>query len=175
VIETAVVVTIGPAEAAVGPYRRAHTPSGARGMPAHVTLMVPFTDGELLDVATIRDLRDELSRFPAFELTLRRFGRWPGPAARPSEAVLYAVPEPGDPFVEMTASIAVRFGVLPYADEHDDIVPHLTIASSADEALLDRIEAELAHVFPITTRVTAASLWEHAADGWRMTAGLPLG
>jgi 2'-5' RNA ligase len=175
VIETAVVVTIGPAEAAVAAYRRAHTPSGARGMPAHVTLMVPFTDAELLDVATLRDLRDELARFPAFQVTLRRFARFPGPASRRSEQVLYAVPEPADPFVEMTASIAVRFGVLPYGGEHIDIVPHLTIASSADEGLLDRIETELQPVFPISTRLTAASLWEHAADGWRMTAGLPLG
>jgi 2'-5' RNA ligase len=175
VIETAVVVTIGPAEAAVAPYRRAHTPSGARGMPAHVTLMVPFADGELLDVATIRDLRDELSRFPAFQVTLREFARFPGPAARPAERVLYAVPEPADPFVEMTASIAVRFGVLPYGDEHTDIIPHLTIASSADEGLLDRIEAELQPAFPITAALTAASLWEHATEGWRMTAGLPFG
>jgi 2'-5' RNA ligase len=175
VIETAVVVTIGPAEAAVAAYRRAYTLSGARGMPAHVTLMVPFTDGELLDVSTIRDLRDELSRFPAFQVTLRRFARFSGPSAPPGEQVLYAVPDPADPFVEMTASIAVRFGVLPYGGEHIDIVPHLTIASSADAGLLDRIESELEAVFPITTRLTAASLWEHAAEGWRMTAGLPLG
>jgi 2'-5' RNA ligase len=175
VIETAVVVTIGPAEAAVAAYRRQHTPSGARGMPAHVTLMFPFTDGELLDVSTLRELRDELSRFPAFDVTLRRFGRWPGPAARPSEHVLYAMPEPADPFVEMTASIAVRFGVLPYGGAHIDIVPHVTIASCADESLLDRIEAELEPAFPITTRLTSASLWEDAAEGWRMTAGLPLG
>jgi hypothetical protein len=41
-METAVVVRAPEAEHAIEAHRRAHTPSGADGMPAHITVLVPF-------------------------------------------------------------------------------------------------------------------------------------
>ena len=46
---TAIVVPVPEAEAVVGDWRRLHTPSGAEGVPAHVTLLAPFIPAVRLD------------------------------------------------------------------------------------------------------------------------------
>jgi hypothetical protein len=58
--KTAVVVRVPEAEPVIGRHRRAHTPSGADGMPAHVTVLVPFADSALLVAGMVRELRETL-------------------------------------------------------------------------------------------------------------------
>ena len=54
-METAVVIRVPEAEPAIGAHRREHTPSGAEGMPAHVTILVPFADSALLVAGMVRE------------------------------------------------------------------------------------------------------------------------
>lgn len=168
--ETAIVVTVEAAEPAVARFRRAHTPSGAHGMPAHVTLLYPFANSERLAAAIVRDLRQEVSRFSSFAFSLPRLDRFDGPTT-----VLYAVPAPPEPFVELTEALVVRFGFLPYEGAHSDVVPHLTIASSDDPTVLAAIETEVARSLPIVAVVTSVEVWEHRPDGWRMIHRVALG
>jgi hypothetical protein len=57
--------------------------------------------------------------------------------------VLYGVPEPDQPFIALIQALSRRFDVLPYGGEHPDIVPHMTVASSGDAALIASIESEV--------------------------------
>jgi hypothetical protein len=48
-------------------------------------------------------------------------------------------------------------------------VPHLTVAQTADEAVLGEAEAAIAPRLPITTSVTGIELMQHhGASGWRV-------
>jgi hypothetical protein len=58
---------------------------------------------------------------------------------------------------------------------HDDVVPHLTIAISDDDALLARVEAEVARALPISAPVGSVDVWEHEPAGWRLLDRIVLG
>jgi 2'-5' RNA ligase len=166
--ETALVVLVPAADPAVMRHRREHTVSGAEGLGAHVTVLYPFIEAEHLNDAVLAALRDELSGMRRFRLTLARLGRFPPPA------VLYAAPEPAQPFMELTQRIAERFDLEPYGGEHEEIVPHLTIACGDDPTVLDRIEHLVAPLLPIATIVDAVHVVERAAGRWGVAATVAL-
>jgi hypothetical protein len=70
VTETAITVPVDPAEAVVGGWRREHTPSGSKGMQAHITLLAPFTSPDHLVAGRIREVRDVLEDFQSFAFEL---------------------------------------------------------------------------------------------------------
>ena len=158
------------AEPAVGPHRREHTPGGAEGVPAHVTILVPFADSALLVAGMMRELRETLQEFLPFRFAFHRLARFDGPPT-----VLYGVPEPAAPFVSLTERLRDRFGFLPYGGEHATVVPHLTIATRLGPDELDRIEAEVSRWLPIESSADACEVWEHTDAGWRTMLRLPLG
>ena len=168
--ETAVVVTVPAADAVVSRFRREHTPSGAEGMPAHVTVLFPFVDPARLEAGMLDALGRELAAFPPFELTLAALRRFDGPPA-----VLYLAPAPSEPFVAMTRALGARFGILPYGGEHADVIPHLTVATRAEPAVFDAIGDEVARELPVRGRVDAAEVWGHDAEGWRLLERVALG
>ena len=71
---TALVVPVRAADPVIGEHRRAHTPSGKKGMPAHVTLLAPFIHASRLDSLDRHRLSDTVGRFPAFDFRLSAFG-----------------------------------------------------------------------------------------------------
>jgi len=156
--ETALVVLLPELEPLIGGWRRRYTGDGARGMPPHVTLIIPFADS-----ADLGDLLGPLGRvvsaFAAFEVTLVRTARFPG--------LVYLRPEPDEPFVAMTEALAAAFPDFPpYAGEFQEIVPHITVGQ-ADDAVLTDLERELAPKLPVQVRVERAWLVENTAAGWR--------
>jgi 2'-5' RNA ligase len=159
--ETAVVVTVAAADSVV-----VRPPEG---IPAHVTLLYPFAESERM-AGMVSELRAELGRFPSFALTLTRLDRFEGPPS-----VLYAVPEPKEPFLAMTEALSARFGFLPYGGVHDDVVPHLTIAVADDPGTFADMEAAVARSLPITTVVDTVEVWEHESAGWRLLHRVALG
>jgi hypothetical protein len=116
--ETAVVVPVPEAEPAVGRHRRAHTPSGADGMPAHITILVPFADGAGLGAEVVGDLGETLADFAPFRFAITRLARFAGPPS-----VLYGAPEPAAPFVRLTDRLHDRFGFPPYGGLHTTVIP----------------------------------------------------
>jgi hypothetical protein len=159
--ETAIIVPVDPAEAIVGGWRRVHTPSGSNGMQAHVTLLAPFTSPELLVAGRIREVREALRGFGAFDFELGSSAYLDLGARR----VLYLRPEPGEPFVRMIEALVARFPEHPpYGNASLEPIPHVTVATSADDALLERIELAVQPALPIAAAATEAWIVEYG-DG----------
>jgi len=168
VAESAIVVLVPEADPVVGAFRRNHTAEGAHGMGAHVTLLYPFGDASLLDAARMARVSEALGPFSVFDFSLAAAMRFPA-----NPRVLCLRPEPDEPFRAMTAALVAAFPEHPpYGGKYDDPIPHSTVAIGAD-AVLDAIEHELAGSLPIAARAVEATLFEHAAAGWRPLARLP--
>jgi 2'-5' RNA ligase len=170
VAETAIIVPVPEAEAVVGLWRRRYTPSGAAGMPAHITLLVPFTDSEVLDGDRVREVEDVLAQFGPIELSLPAAAYFEGPPR-----VLYLEPEPAAPFRAMTGALMRAFPEHPpYGDAQAEIVPHLTVATRLDRERLATIAAAVGEALPITARSSEAWLMEYSAHAWRLRNRFPL-
>jgi 2'-5' RNA ligase len=154
--QSAVLVPVPRADAAVGRWRLAHDPVAVAGVPAHVTLIVPWlppdeiTDDDLVELdATLKGVR-------AFDFDLDHidwFGR----------RVLWVAPRPAEPFIEMTKLLADRFGTPPWEDEFDEVVPHLTVAHASDGVELVPVAADVAGRLPVACR--AEEVWVMIGDG----------
>jgi 2'-5' RNA ligase len=162
---TALVALLPELEPMIGAWRHRYTGDGARGMPPHVTLIIPFADSSEVD-----DLLEPLARvlgaFAPFETALRGTARFPG--------LLYLRPEPPEPFAAITEALAHAFPDFPpYAGEFAEIVPHITVAQGADD-VLTAAERELEAQLPVQSRVERAWLVEDAVGGWRRHTAFPL-
>jgi 2'-5' RNA ligase len=165
--QTAVIVPIADAEAAVGRARARHDRSAQFGVPAHVTVIFPFLPQARLDAPAVAELRAIVAAQPAFDVVLRGFGRFP--------TTLYLAPEPAEPFVRLTDALVRRWPEAPpYGGAFGaDVIPHLTVtdrASAADEAQAAR---EVAAHLPVTATVDAAWLIRYDGATWSWWVELP--
>jgi 2'-5' RNA ligase len=162
VAETAIIVPAPEAEAVVGPWRRRYTPSGAAGMPAHITLLAPFPDSDALGADETHRVEEVLGQFAPTELSLATAAYFEGPPT-----VLYLQPEPAAPFREMSEALMRSFPQHPpYGDSAGRIVPHLTVATRLERGELAAIEAEVAAALPIAAKAVEAWLMEYADQAW---------
>jgi 2'-5' RNA ligase len=166
--QTAVLVHVPEVEPVVGEWRLRHTSDAPLGMPAHVTLLFPFVPSEQLNPEVEARLATLLRETDSFSVTFARLARFPD--------VLYLEPQPPEPFAALTAAIAAEWPEHPpYGGEHEIVIPHLTVAESEDEELLERIRADVEAKLPLESRVTAAQLYaEDAAGRWHKRSRLPL-
>jgi len=162
-----VLVRVPEAEPVVGEWRQRYTLDAPAGIPAHVTVLFPFVEPERLGEVEGR-LAELVAGTAAFDLAFARTARWP--------EILYLEPEPAEPFVALTHAIEREWpDQPPYGGAHETIVPHLTVAESADAAVLDRIAADVEPKLPIAMRVHEASLFvEDHAGHWSEHSRLPL-
>lgn len=154
---TALIVEVPEAEAAVREIRLPHDPSAARGVPAHITVLLPFADGSEVEEERLAELFDTYSRF---EFALDRVERW-------DDGIVWLHPEPSRPFEELTAAVWRRWPEYPpYEGNIDVVIPHLTISETAIA-----VDVEL----PIRARATEVTLIEESTDGsWRTRRAFPL-
>lgn len=168
--QSAVLVPVPAAEAVVGHWRQQYDPVAAAGVPAHVTLIVPWVDpGEIGD-AELALLEKLAAATPAFSFELvgvAWFGR----------RVLWLVPQPAGPFRDLTVTLAERFRTPPWAGAFDEVIPHLTVAHApgGDAAALEPVVKDLWGQLPVRCR--AEELWVMIADGdrWAVRGRCPLG
>lgn len=170
-MESALVIPVPEAAAVVDPWReRTAQDKPSIGVPAHVTLLYPFVPAPVPgDV--IGELRELFARIEPFAYTLRRTARFPD--------ILYLAPEPPEPFVRMTEQLHARWPEYPpYGGDHDEIVPHVSVAYG-DEALLDEAERDVSPQLPIEADANEALLLEEVVPDWgrwktraRLTLGL---
>jgi 2'-5' RNA ligase len=167
-VRSAVVVTVPDAERAVGEWRLQYTRDAPAGMPPHVSLLFPFVPAERVDEVE-QPLAGLVAAAHAFDLVFRRTARFP--------EVLYLDPEPTEPFLALTAAISAEWPEHPpYEGAFDTVIPHLTVAESRDQGLLDRIAVAVEAHLPVETRVRDASLFVEDDDRrWRELSRLPLG
>ena len=142
---------VAEAEDAVGALRLRLDPSAALGVPAHVTILVPFAPLDEVDEDALIDL---LKAHRAFDFTLDRVEWF-------DDGVVYLSPEPAGPFAELTQAVAARWpDYPPYEGVFDEVVPHLTVAWSDDRAALDAAAAAIAKRVPIECRARELLLLE---------------
>jgi 2'-5' RNA ligase len=152
-----VLVQVREAEPVVGDWRLRHTYDAPLGIPAHVTLLFPFVPASELALAEDR-LAEVVGQAEAFDVSFARTARFP--------EVLYLEPDPAEPFAGLTAAIAAAWPEHPpYEGAHETVIPHLTVAESEDEKLLERIRADVEPKLPLQTRVTEAQLYAEDATG----------
>ncbi len=166
--QSAVILPVPDAEPVVGRYRMEYDPVAIAGVPAHITLMVPWLPIEEITAADVAELRRLLLSVPAFDYELTMVG-WFG------RRVLWLAPEPAEPFVKLTGMLGGTFGTSHYDDEFDEVVPHLTVGHASDGVELAGVAAALKPALPIRCR--AREVWVMVGDGqvWKMRDRLALG
>lgn len=154
--QSAVLIPVPEADAVVGRWRHLYDPVAAAGVPAHITLVVPWLPPEEITSADLASLDEELSDVKAFDFKLTHvdwFGR----------RVLWVAPEPEAPFRELTLRLAERFGTPPYENEFQEIRPHLTVAHATEGVELVPVAADVSRGLPLRCR--AEEVWVMIGDG----------
>lgn len=139
-------------------------------MPAHITLLYPFVPPAEISEAAITRVSTFAAAQSAFAYRLSSTARF--------SDVLYLVPDPARPFVNLVKTLVQRFpDYLPYRGQFTAIVPHLTVASG-EELPLNEIDAELCSDPNFKSGVSAfcatLALVENTSGLWRERARFPL-
>ena len=159
--ESALLVPVRGFDAVLDELRARHGLEGTPGIPAHVTVLYPFVAPRRVPGA-LRSLREIVGRVDPFSFTLAAPARFPG--------VLYATPEPAEPFVALTEAIVARWPWHPpYRGRFPDIVPHCTIAESDAPAA---VEDDVRRVLPFTAVADELMVATETDGGWRCAATL---
>ncbi len=157
-VQSALLIPVPQADAVVGRWRLEHDPVAAAGVPAHVTLVVPWLPPAEITEEDLRELEAELADVDPFDFSLTRvdwFGR----------RVLWVAPEPVQPFLKLIHRLADRFNTPPWEDEFDEVIPHLTVAHASDGVELVPVAADVATRLPVRCR--AEQVWVMVGGGGR--------
>ena len=128
-------------------------------VPAHVTILFPFVDGDDVDEAALREL---FAQFEPFDFELDRLEQFA------DGAVVWLHPEPSEPFAALTQAVWERWpDHPPYEGAHETVIPHLTVSEEPAE-----VEVPL----PIAARATEVTLIEQEEPGgpWATRLRFPL-
>ncbi|MBT2336971.1 2'-5' RNA ligase family protein [Variovorax paradoxus] len=160
---SAFVVKVPAAESLAGDLRRRYDPTVALGVPAHITVLVPFMDPSLITRAVLDRAQRVLERTTSFSFSLGKVGRFPETA--------YLAPEPAAPFIGMTLALAAAFPEFPpYGGEHTGVVPHLSVAHGsaldADAAAIE-LQARLLASGAVHASCTEVALIENSSGRWQ--------
>lgn len=160
---SAFIVPVPQAEPLVGDLRLRFDATAALGVPAHITVLVPFMDPRQITPAVLERAQRTLDRVAAFSFSLGAVGRFP--------ATAYAVPEPSGPFVRMTRALMEAFPDFPpYGGAHEEIVPHLTVAdgdASEAVAVAAELQARLDACGAVMAGCSSVVLIENSTGRWK--------
>ena len=161
--ESAFIVRVPEAEACVCNLRERYDASARLGVPAHITVLVPFMSPELITSSVTRKVQSALSQVKTFAFSLVGVARFP--------ATTYLAPKPAEPFIALTEALVASFPQFPpFSGAHETVIPHLTVANgSAREAEL--VAVELVSLFklrgPIHSVCSSVSLFENSSGRWK--------
>lgn len=170
--QTAVLALVPEAEPAVAEHRARLDGAVKWGVPAHVTVLYPFVDPDQVDAQLLERLASAASTVPAFDVTFPRTS-WFG------EDVLWLVPDPAQPFRDLTTAVSAAFpDHPPYAGAYDGSTPHLTVGERrlGDVAALQRAERDISALLPLHARIERICLLAgaDAPDSWSVLHEVPL-
>jgi hypothetical protein len=118
---TALIIAVPEAEDAVGALRLERDSSARKGVPAHITVLVPFLPPAEIDAAALRDV---FTAHAEFDFILDRVARF-------EHGPVWLHPEPSGPFAELTRSVWARWPQHPpYGGIHEEVIPHLTVSET---------------------------------------------
>lgn len=168
---SALIVRVMEAEQLVGELRERFDATAVMGMPAHITILVPFMSPDKITPGVLCSVTEAFAPVRCFEFTLNEVRRWP--------ETTYLAPYPAAPFVEMTRAIWRRFPEYPpYNNKHVEIIPHLTVAdgtAEGAEVAESELRSMLARSGTVRERVREIELLENTGGGWKImhTFALP--
>jgi hypothetical protein len=152
--ETAVLVLVPEAEAAVAEHRAHLDMAASWGVPAHLSVVYPFVPPADVDDAVLARLAGAVGTVSAFDCAFRRT-EWFG------DDVLWLAPEPDTPFRELVRAVVAAFPAhQPYGGLYAEPTPHLTVGELRLGSAAELAAAELsvrAHL-PVRARVDRAVL-----------------
>jgi 2'-5' RNA ligase len=157
--ETALIIAMPETPAVMQEIRIRHDPSARLGVPAHITIMYPFVEADLLDQDLHNRLEAVTATVPAFDFRLSEV-RWFG------DEMVWLAPEPAEPFRRLTTLVQDEFGTSPYGAAYDDVTPHLTLADHAAPEYMRGAEATASSLLPFRSRATEVLLLEGGPTGW---------
>ena len=167
---SALIVRVAEAEPVVSGLRARFDPTAELGVPAHITVLVPFISPEAISQVDVAKLRSVFGSFPAFAFGLSGIGRWPKTTFLKVAATA--------PFVQLTQAVSTAFPAYqPYGGRHADIVPHLTVADGDEVnagAAEVELQASLTGSTPIMSVCSQVELLENSARSWRTMHVFPL-
>ncbi len=157
------------AEELVARWRPLWDPPAPAGVMAHITVLFPFLRPTTVDERVLQLVADAVGGVEPFAFTLVEVGRFP--------QTVYLAPQPAGPFAELTREVWQRFPARPpYAGRHPGVVPHVTVATTPDAAVLERAAAAAASAVPIVSRASAVWLLEEDDHGsYHVAAEVKLG
>jgi 2'-5' RNA ligase len=172
-MESTLVILVPETEALVQSFRDRYDPAAKSGMPAHITLLYPFKSPNEIDARVLHTLSHCFSRFPPFKFSLAKINQFPG-------ETLYLVPEPEDPFRELTLDIWRCYpGTPPYRGRYSTVVPHLTVADRMGEQRLAEVAREFEEAsqgyLPIQTEAREVALMDSRSGRWEINTTFKLG
>lgn len=161
--ESALILVIPEAEELVSPYRLLHDSSASVGVPAHVTVLYPFILPQDIGESQLARLAKLFVAQPAFDLRFERTARFPD--------VLYLEPLPPEPVIALVELVTAAYpDYPPYGGLHPTIIPHLTIAKSGDDELLQALDVEITALgsksLPIQSHISQVTLYEKRDERW---------
>lgn len=168
--QSALLVPVPEAEPLVGRWRAQHDPKATWGVPAHITLVVPWLPPEQVKREHLDELDQIVGAEPPFEYVLEQVC-WFG------ERVLWLAPSPAGPFKALTAKLAEHFGTPPWSGEFKEVVPHLTVglAEQSTGGMLAEAADDLRTKLPLFCRATDVQVMCGSGDHWRAVHDAPLG
>ena len=171
--ETAVLVLVPEAEAAVAEHRSHLDMAASWGVPAHLSVVYPFVPPAEVDDDVMARLAAAVGSVPAFDCVFSR-SDWFG------DDVLWLALEPDAPFRELTRAVVAAFPAhQPYGGVYDDVIPHLTVGELrlGSPAELQAAERAVHAHLPIRARIERTVLLAGRPEpgAWRAVVELPLG
>ena len=166
--QSALLVPVPEAEPVVGAWRAVHDPSARNGVPAHITLVVPWVPPEQIKPEHLEELEDLLAAQEAFNYQLDRVC-WFG------QRVLWLAPTPAEPFKHLTDALAEHFDTPPWQGEFSEVVPHLTVglAGHADGRTLAEAADDLSSKLPVPCRATEVDVMCGDGANWQVVHRVP--
>ncbi|HKS48737.1 MAG TPA: 2'-5' RNA ligase family protein [Amycolatopsis sp.] len=152
--KSALIVPVPETDHLVAWHRRALSSRATAVVPAHVTVLYPFVPPNLIDADTIVGIEAALAGTTSFDCVFSQV-KWFG------DEVVWLEPKPDEHFRTLTQAMCKRFPAhLPYAGEHPDTVPHLTVVDSrtGDPERKREAAADLAAVLPVHAHIDRVRL-----------------
>lgn len=139
----------------------------APGVPAHITVLVPFLPLDRVDDAVRGWLADSFADTALdSEVVFDEVRSFP--------SVVWLHPQQADPFVRLTEAVHRRWPECPpYEGQHDEVIPHLTVAHGSDLAHL--VQLDLAEELPLVGTIDSVHLYAWTGGRWSDRARFPLG
>ena len=172
-MESTLAILVPEVEGLVRTFRDRYDPAAKAGMPAHITLLYPFKSPNEIDGLVLDTLRNCLSRFQPFKFSLMTINQFPG-------ETLFLVPEPEDPFRELTLGIWRCYPETPPCrGRYSTVVPHLTVADRMGEQRLAEVAGEFEEAsqgrLSIQAEAAKVALMDSRSGRWEINITFRLG